>query len=192
VNKNCDISEPILFRGMKVGGGELFGKRQVRKDRKPKDTNIHTHNMLDELFYKEFGIKARSQSVFSYLHSTDVAPYIDSVNDKFIIIPLTPAVYIWSPSIDDLKVTWDDYESTEGLNTSKEEDIEYWTKKINSEYKKSNSIPNTHNEIMCYCSEYFFIQQKFLEKSVLGVKIHNNMEVEDLLSQIQKYIKSKQ
>jgi len=45
---------------------DLVIRRKVRKDRKPKDTPKVVHETLDQLFYNEFGIKARSQTLFTF------------------------------------------------------------------------------------------------------------------------------
>lgn len=67
VEKECPTSWELrdslqLYRGMKTSKSE--GKETVRKDRRPLDSSIIFHNILDSAFYKVFGVKARSQTVF--------------------------------------------------------------------------------------------------------------------------------
>lgn len=52
-----------LYRGFK-SIPEIGAIKKVRKDRKPRDLDINTHNKVDEYFYEKFGIKFRSQSLF--------------------------------------------------------------------------------------------------------------------------------
>lgn len=186
VRKNCDILQPIFFRGMKHTNP--YGSKTVRKDRKPLNTKLDIHNIADELFYKYFGIKARSQSVFAYNNHQHLSLYINSIKDIFIIIPKTPAEYIWSDSIDDLTMHWHEYKSkARKQGATREDDIEFLDKEISSEYQKSKDVPNTTSEIMCYCSEYYLIQKHFIEK-VLNIDIQPKTTVKKLLDDIQKSI----
>jgi len=40
-------------------------KQKVRKDRKPLDTPEEIHNLIDNEFFYQHGVKARSQSLFA-------------------------------------------------------------------------------------------------------------------------------
>jgi hypothetical protein len=42
---------------------------KIRTDRKPKDTPLEMHQLLDKQFQKRFGIKARSNSLFCYFRN---------------------------------------------------------------------------------------------------------------------------
>lgn len=69
-----------------------------RADRKPLDTNIGWHNLIDNYFLKKFGHKFRSNALFctgDKRHAQDYGP-------AFLVIPHNPMKFLWSPQIDDL------------------------------------------------------------------------------------------
>lgn len=86
-----------LFRGIR---GNLFivDKKQ-RKNRSPRDTPASTHELLDELFEKKFGIPLRSQSVFCIGSVNETEDYGDNV---YLIIPVGNFEIYWSSEIGDL------------------------------------------------------------------------------------------
>lgn len=52
-----------------------FSRGTVRKDRMPKDTPVELHDIIDNWFYKRFGIKARSNSIFCGLSLGGLSQY---------------------------------------------------------------------------------------------------------------------
>jgi hypothetical protein len=73
----------FLFSGR--ANSALYFQRNVRKDRIPTDTPLQIHKALDAEFDKIFGIKARSQSLFT----TPDYKYAEKYNPKvFAIFPM--------------------------------------------------------------------------------------------------------
>lgn len=73
-------------------------KKEVRKNRKPRDTPEWAHNIIDEEFESQFGVKARSQSLFSYKD-------VDMVNmygDPYFVFPKGKYILLFSEEIQDL------------------------------------------------------------------------------------------
>ncbi len=74
----------------------------TRKNRKPLDTPIKLHNILDKMFQKKFGWKARSEGVFAagkwYFSGSKDTYY----GDTYLFFPIGNFKYVWSPKIDDL------------------------------------------------------------------------------------------
>jgi hypothetical protein len=177
VRQHCNISDMILFRGMKAV--DKMGVKSVRKDRKPLNTAIDTHNLLDSIFEKQFGIKARSQTLFTYLRRKDVAPYINSSEEIYVVIPVNKDLkFIYSPYVDDLKVHIDDH-------IANDENFESNLEKIIKTYKVTNTVPDTLHEIMCFCDSYYFISVSYLENT-LNIKVPDKMKVKDLLDKIEE------
>ncbi|MFW6030238.1 MAG: hypothetical protein ACOCRO_08295 [Halanaerobiales bacterium] len=54
----------FLYSGRKTI--DYIYKKEIRKNRVPSDTPEEFHDIIDELFYKSHGVKARSQSMFTY------------------------------------------------------------------------------------------------------------------------------
>ena len=88
-----------LYSGRGSANKEII-KRKVRKNRKPVDTPEFIHNLLDDAFKKEFGVKARSQSIFVTTNEEDASSYgmpyfVFPVGRKyaFIYSELVPDLY---------------------------------------------------------------------------------------------------
>lgn len=71
--------------------------KQTRKDRKPKNLELHIHQLADKIFYEKFGIKFRSQSVFCTgdIFSAKKYGYVA------IIKPIGKYEVCWSPHCHD-------------------------------------------------------------------------------------------
>ncbi|MFW6046289.1 MAG: hypothetical protein ACOCP4_00600 [Candidatus Woesearchaeota archaeon] len=79
------VSEPIknlLVSGRKSKPDYFIGT--VRKNRKPKDTPTEYHEYADKIFYEEFGIKARSQTLFC--NGTPIG--VKSYGNPYLIFPI--------------------------------------------------------------------------------------------------------
>ncbi len=63
-----------------------------RKNRKPTDTNIQVHEMVDDLFYEKFGWKPRSEGVFT---SPDIN-IADGYGKTYIFLPANGYKYVYS------------------------------------------------------------------------------------------------
>ena len=92
----------FIFSGRENDVIKYTGK--VRKNRNPKDSPIKTHNILDKLFKKKFGWKARSNAIFCTGNIHTAAAYGKNV---YMIFPIGKYKFLWSPEIDDLYETID-------------------------------------------------------------------------------------
>lgn len=80
-----------LYRGMnsyKDGAYVL----DVRKDRKPRDSAIIVHNTMNLWFEKHFGVKFRSESVFTTASRATAARY----GYPFFVFPIGKFKYVWA------------------------------------------------------------------------------------------------
>jgi hypothetical protein len=57
------MKNDFLYSGRKKNF-DMWQRLYIRKNRKPRDTNILIHNWIDNIFNKLYGFKARSQSIF--------------------------------------------------------------------------------------------------------------------------------
>lgn len=102
--KEYDRAGRVLFRGTNSTRlkdidetGNIF-KVYPREDRRPKDTPLFMQEKLDDLFFKVFKWKPRSQGVFA------VANYgiAHSYGNAYAFFPVNGYKYVWSMRIDDL------------------------------------------------------------------------------------------
>lgn len=160
----------FLYSGRKVL--VPYFERKVRKDRVPLSTPLEIHKILDNRFQKEFGIKARSNSVFCV---SDLDTAID-YGSVYYIFPKGKYEIIWSDQIDDLYTNLDDwirYNEPDfkdfpfliKLNSSIPEHQKYYDYlkndfPIKKLYTKGNlkSALNSGYEIMLNCNEYVGIK----------------------------------
>ena len=91
------LVDDLLYSGRKKKFEGYF-KGKVRKDRKPKDMPEEVHNWLDDWFEDKFGVRARSQSLFTIPKGSIAAGY----GTPYAIFPIGNYKIIWSPEIEDL------------------------------------------------------------------------------------------
>lgn len=160
----------VLYRGM---SGDKFLNHtehhlKTRKNRNPLHTPDNIHYMLDYYFFKNFGVKARSSSVFVTTSKANSIIY----GNTMVCIPdeRTNVSYIYSEKVRDLfslmnKITYGNVD----VNTLAEQDKEFFEKNYHdiqrkifdeldkSNYRKDNTpqnIPLSH-EIMMDCDNYY-------------------------------------
>ncbi|WP_407305210.1 hypothetical protein [Acinetobacter sp.] len=134
----------LLYRGMRSAVGEkavVFSKKTPRTDRKPRNTDIRLHKIMDDWFNEKFGVKARSEAVFCTGDFIDALSY----GAAYAIFPIGDFKFIWSEYINDLFIAARRNPSTL-LDTLKD-----------ANYKTTNlpeAIESDH-EIMISCKEYY-------------------------------------
>lgn len=111
-----------LFRGVSSDSASVkqLGKTPmlvgtVRQNRKPKDSSPELHHILDDAFEREFGVKARSTSLFCSFSYGTANSY--GAGRPHIIFPRGEFHYLWSPSIADPYAEFqDDWMSSDDEN----------------------------------------------------------------------------
>lgn len=119
---------------------------KTRKDRKPRDSSIELHNEADEYFFKKFGIKFRSQSIFCTGDIQSAKKYGKVAKIK----PIGDSQICWSPKCFDL---------------IEKEDFHWMTTEefiLENEYQIGNldKAIESGNEIMIHCDRYEIIQHE--------------------------------
>ena len=157
VFKNCkqfmriinDLEGFQLLRGYKHGTSNFF-KKSVRKDRRPSDTNKLVHDVMDELFYKKFKVKARSECLFV----TGDYKFARGYGKTYIIYPIGPFKFYWNPDIEDL---YADLPSAAYKKAPTREELIITLEPIIKKYKSSGlkGAIRSGNEIMLDCKEYY-------------------------------------
>ena len=143
-----------------------FMKKQVRQDRNPSDTPEEIHKFVDNWFYKKFGVRLRSNSVFAtfsfQLATAYGFPYFifpigkyDSYfshNSKDLFLTLKKLYYDEMPaSLESFK----DYENfLDGEKIEIKKIILDW---LNNQSKYQKGLKYTDSEIMIHCKEYYLI-----------------------------------
>jgi hypothetical protein len=90
-------SEDLLYSGRNESLSVI--SKEVRKDRKPTDMDHDLHSFYDMIFYKTFGIKSRSNSIFCSGNLHVAGGYGLNV---YIIFPAGKYQSLWSDEIKDL------------------------------------------------------------------------------------------
>ena len=102
--KEYDNAGSILFRGTNstrmtnIDENNNIYKVYPREDRRPKDTPLFMQIKLDDLFYKVFKWKPRSQGVFA-VRNFGIA---HSYGNAYAFFPVNGYKYVWSMRVDDL------------------------------------------------------------------------------------------
>jgi len=202
----------FLYRATKKNI-KFYDKIIPRKDRKPRDTPLHIHKLIDDIFKDKFGWKPRSEGVFVNPNKTVISEY----GNAYIFIPIGKYEYLWSPKIDDLyneikltirlkcnlpikeitfekfknidkfKIEYEKYKEPESLGGS------WWYKNIDTGYtKKYNAIDYLkkfknikEDEMEIYMSDDFrWIPKMTFEKFI-------EKKYRELMKTIEKIIKEK-
>ena len=106
IKKDCsnflkEFGNTAIYRGTKdIKKDNTLIRMKSRIDRMPKDTPKHLHDLMDELFKKYHGWKARSEGVFVTKYFSDAEAY----GTPALFFPKGNYKYLWSEDIDDLYV----------------------------------------------------------------------------------------
>jgi hypothetical protein len=153
ISKNLEM----MYSGRRISKDWFIKK--VRGDREPRDMDWEIHRLLDDMFYKKFGWKARSNVVFVTGDVYETKHY----GNPYMIFPVGKYKFIYSDDIPDLyrrinsKGSWSESELSKLVDTYQTGDI--------------NKAIDSESEIMLNCKEY--------------IAIHNahQLEVEDWLDE---------
>lgn len=171
----------FLWSGRKGKPHVFYGR--VRTNRKPKDTPKEIHDVLDQAFEDNFGVKARSQSIFCSIQPQKAKEY----GTPYIILPIGKYKTIWSSQVDDLYIYLEQYIQNEldiggafqGWDDSEPEDREevlnfleenlpdairrWYTDEF---YMKGiGSRLRWKQEVMLVCQEYLAISEDYREEA---------------------------
>lgn len=124
----------------------------IRRNRKPLTTNLRMHEITDEWFFDKFGIKYRSNALFTTADTVTAKGY----GNIAAIFPIGDFKYVWSPEMEDLYFLFNNID-----------DVELWTESPSDVFKKLDSLNYkdtdlkkaliTHNEIMIHCDDYLAV-----------------------------------
>jgi len=181
----------FLYSGRR--SNEIIEKKEIRKNRIPSDTPKEIHNIVDELFYKSHGVKARSQSLFTYPNDAFVGYY----GKPYYVFPAGKNYkLVWNDDVGDLFGYLNDY--FKEIYTDRSTPFSVWWKEVKEdpkyfeeiknelrdiiggvidEYKISRStkrIPE-YNEVMVVTDYTWLIDTEYIKKSDMKEWIDNNI-----------------
>ncbi len=180
IRKNSAINATrMLFSGREDTRPVL--RKKVRQDRKPKDTSKEVHETLDKMFQDAFGIKARSQTLFTFPTSGLALGY----GNPYYVFPVGKYEIIWSDKIGDLYgdlLNWmrdtvkprnkkfvemidQEFDRLKIDKVLSQKLAQYLKKNlpIDKTYQKGNlwKAVNYNNEIMLYCKEWIGVHSQW-------------------------------
>jgi hypothetical protein len=108
---NYRVNQTILYRGLAHDSTNMK-ILQCPHNRKPRNTSIVFHNMLEKYFKDRFGIPYRSSSIFATGSKDNAMAYTNhfSVAGLHAMFPIGSPKFCWSPNIDDLTVHFEIYD----------------------------------------------------------------------------------
>lgn len=146
---------------------KLIINRNVRKDRRPKDTPTLIHNISDKYFMEKFGVKARSSTIFCTGNMWTAADY----GHPYIIFPVGKYEIIWSTKVKDFTT----YVTSEknfkkyakkykkvGTEEERDKQLNKFIEDTIDRYKTGNlkKAVKSENEVMLVCDEYIGVSYK--------------------------------
>jgi len=134
-----------LYSGRSGNDADFF-ETTIRANREPKDTPGWMHSDLDDKFYKKFGVRARSNALFT----SGSRGQAQSYGDVYIIFPKGPYTVIWSDDINDLyihiKHIYSDALGVSDHNFSFDDDIESMLEYSDDSYEFDSFVENKAEE----------------------------------------------
>lgn len=163
---NSTSSEKVQFSDVKAPAYIM----KVRSDRKPSDTALQIHKMVDEELHKRFGWYPRSSSVFCFGKAG--LSFTDDFGPAFRIYPMGEIKYIWNPEVTDLYGTLGqmrrkdlELAAVRRKDVLTNDEVEAWRKALQPVFDgyKYTGLEEcmTHTrpfEIMMGCKEYLAIE----------------------------------
>lgn len=169
--------EPFLLWSGR-GSTSMVIERKVRRNRRPVDTPKELHNFIDSVFEKEFGVRARSNSLFCYNnwglteqygHAFAIFPIgkykilysreVGDLYDKFHIIDMHYMTYLkYKDNPKMFKYIW------EPMVDKKKAEFDYDMDKWIEYMKSDKAKKNLYNEMKKVINRYKFIDASGLPK----------------------------
>ena len=100
--KSC--KNKALWRGV-TGSKNIVIYKTIRTDRKPLMSKVKIQKEWDKLFMETYGWKPRSEGLFVTGDIDMTSGYGDN---HYIVFPVGPIQYLWSPTIADLFTYWNE------------------------------------------------------------------------------------
>jgi len=182
-----EVDEYRLYRGIK--SKEDFMKKKIRTDRKPSATKSIIHNMIDDYFEENFGIRFRSNSMF--VNGDETATY--TYGRTYIVFPIDKFKFLWTDLVFDLFISLpgqlkdieDDEETKKDLEKlgiePNDEDIRkqlrLWLDRREYQMDDLKKAIKSGNEIMIAGSGYYAIEKDFFDEMNLGEEIQDAYEM---------------
>jgi hypothetical protein len=151
--------ENTLMRGLHPAVSE-FTINDCPVNRKPVDTPIYLHNIVDNWMLAKFGIRYRSNAVFATGSGSQASAY----GHRYAVYPIGNFTFCWSPTVYDLtkqfKPAWTqataDEDGGEGRMVEALDNAEYQTTDL------ARAIKSRH-EVMIHCKEYIMVDLEWNE-----------------------------
>lgn len=172
--KTNDI-EPIL-RGARplsdIDGLDIY-KKEVRTDRNPLDTDSEVSKLFDDEFNNQFGVRPRSNGVFTTKNNSTTSAY----GLRYLFFPIGEYKYYWNPDVDDFYTKFKNegwykevvkpskgiarvYKYLKGF-TSIEDQIKSKVSLLVNGYKDDDLKSNINQEIIFICKEYYLVDMRY-------------------------------
>jgi len=182
VNLNYEHSyRRNLFRGMTVPTHRPIGRKDVHKNREPKDTYHGVHVVVDDWFNREFGHRYRSNAMFATSNTAVAEEY---GTGAYCVFPIGQYKMCFSESYEDL---WDRLsrelsafahskvagQTKQIFNVDKIENeeqkqiIETTLKEGHYQERPAPDAINSKHEVMVACDRYAYIEWKQYVKYML-------------------------
>lgn len=129
---------------------------EIRRDRRPKDSSIEFHNIVDGWFLSRFGVSYRSQALFLTSRKLTAQAYAATPDHVMRIMPLSDYRYCWSPNTSDLLFL------ARRLSGAGKSEIEAH---LESLCYREYGLAEAHlsgNEVMLHCERYITIPTHFI------------------------------
>ena len=150
-----------IYRGLK-NDIDFFVEKKVRKNRKPRVIGKTLHKLLDELYLKHWGFKARSQGLFCGAYNAaanwgEGSPYIIFPVGKFkYVYTILDETDFWS----NVLTHYEDYQNNSDFEDYEIEDI---SERIKDDYFNKGIEPiiksKTRYEVIINCNKYYAIKE---------------------------------
>ncbi|MBN3793593.1 hypothetical protein [Burkholderia sp. Ac-20392] len=130
-----------------------------RRDRRPKDSSQHFHDIADEWFKIRFGIPYRSHGVFLTSRFVTASAHAATVDHVMRVIPVGAYKYCWSPEVKDLLF------AAKRFASSPRDEIGEYLESVRYQEVDLQDAQHSGHELMLFCERYVAIPT-----GILGVE----------------------
>ena len=145
-----------LFRGSDAEDESLLLTQRCPRNRPPRDSTMENHKVADAWFFKNTGIKFRSNAIFA-IGDADVA---EGYGDVYRIFPKGQFSFCWSPEVKDMtNEVFSNYE-IDDFNTVKQFKLALESELLALEFQTTDlkEAIISDNEVMIHCKDAYLLR----------------------------------
>ena len=155
---------------------ETYTLKKTRKNRRPLDSPLFLHNLVDDWMKKNFGWRGRSEGLFVW------GEWSEWISHSDLVFPIGDFDFLWNPKVEDLYDTFTKIDNDlADIQDPTPEDLKpifYELKKEILPFYTNKDIKKfwyTGCEMMIKCDKYYLVNKSWFENYIEPSEEWKNM-----------------